>query len=109
MSRTVVFNHFPRLARELEPAADAAARAAAERLADDIQANVRVRTGELRESISVAQLDDGYDVGSSADQALSEEIGTSRQAAHPTFAPAAEGERPRFVGQVRDELHRRLR
>lgn len=105
----VLWNHFPRLARELEPAGDAAARAQAGEMAEDIREAVRVDTGELRESIAVGPTRGGYAVGASADQALSEEFGTSRQAAHPTFAPVAERARGPFAEKVATEIHRRFR
>lgn len=105
----VIFNHFPRLARELEPAGDAASSKAAEALATDIRASVRIETGELRDSVFASKGRDGYVVGAGADQALSEEFGTSRQEAHPTFGPAAERARGPFTEAVATEINRRLR
>jgi HK97 gp10 family phage protein len=77
---------------------------AAEAVASDARATVPVVTGALRDSITTEVGSDGLSVQVSTglDYGQFVEHGTSRMPAQPFMLPAAEAERGRLPGRLRD-------
>ena len=90
------------LARARDQAHDAARklmREIAEDIRDEASANAPVKSGELRGSYHVSQVDDlTFRVGSTAAHAPHVEYGSTRTPARPHLLPAAENARRKLKG-----------
>ncbi|URM90418.1 hypothetical protein LUW75_10885 [Streptomyces sp. MRC013] len=101
------------LAPALRTAAVRAVRGAAEAIVDGTRENVRVDSGNLRDSVAARYRDGGTraQVGwwdRDDNYAVHNELGTSSMPAQPALGPAVEAERARIRARVRDEVRREL-
>lgn len=101
---TGAFNHFARLADQIERAGQEIDRETITEIASDAERRAPRRTGHLASTISAAET--GVEVG--ADYAPYVEYGTSDTAAQPFLTPAAEQGRSGHVERWR-HLEDRLR
>lgn len=97
----------------LEEASRAAVKASAESVRDDTKANVRVKSGNLRDKVDIHYANAGLTakVGWKDRHdwyAALHELGTKRITAHPALGPALEAERAKFDARLRIEIRRRL-
>lgn len=101
---SIVFNDLPAIAAALQPNANKAARQTAESIAEMAQSLAPVRTGRLRDSITVDQDSEGATVSTDVNYAVFQEYGTSHDPARPYITPAAEGERAAFTDRVAETI-----
>jgi HK97 gp10 family phage protein len=98
----VLFNNIAKLPAALRKRAQNVSEAAARQCEALAKINAPVDLGALRAEIHVERVGaDAYDVVSSMDYSLPQELGTWKMTAHPYMTPAAEAVRPRFLSDMR--------
>lgn len=98
----VIFNHFPEIARALQPKAMAIVARTALAIEGGAKSRAPVDTGTLRNSIqSSPSGTSSWVVTVGADYGIYVEYGTRFMAAQPYFTPAIDAERPRFQYEMR--------
>ncbi len=102
------------LVPELEAAARRTTQESAEAVRAETRRNVRVDTGNLRDTVAIYYTNEGLtaEVGWKARHdwyASLHEHGTRRIPAKPSLGPALEAERARFEARIRAEVRRVLR
>lgn len=97
----VLFNRLPTLAAEIKSQGAALVAETAQHVATGAQQRAPVRTGRLRDGITVEGSGSASRVVSEAPYSVYVEYGTSRMGAQPFFWPALEAERPVYLAAWR--------